>query len=132
MASHIEKGQAGEEVACRLLESKGYTILERNWRYRHKEVDIIASNEREVVIVEVKTRAMDSLVAPRESVLYDKIHNLVLAADHYIKQHSLLLPVRFDIIAVETELDGTFTTEHIEHAFVAPLMSRRPYPKKRR
>jgi len=56
MAKHNEFGKQGEELAAQFLMEKGYEILERNWRNRHKEIDIIAKDGEELVIVEVKTR----------------------------------------------------------------------------
>ena len=56
MAKHNELGKKGEEIAAQYLSEKGYEILERNWRNRHKEIDIIAKDGNELVIVEVKTR----------------------------------------------------------------------------
>ena len=56
MDEHLKTGTIGEELACRYLESLGYTIHERNWRYGHKEVDIIAQWGPTLVIAEVKTR----------------------------------------------------------------------------
>ena len=56
MAGHNEFGIRGEEVAVAHLIGKGYSIVERNWRCGHKEVDIIAMKASELVFVEVKTR----------------------------------------------------------------------------
>ena len=56
MADHLEIGKEGEELAARYLEEKQYTILEQNWRYRHREIDIIASRDNLIIIVEVKVR----------------------------------------------------------------------------
>lgn len=122
MAAHIEKGKFGEEVACRLLESKGYKILEVNWHCVHREIDILAQDGEDLVVVEVKTRNHNAILKARECVNSDKMRNLVLAADHYVKGHLPDLNVRFDIIAVETYSDTSYKIEHIKDAFTAPLM----------
>ena len=56
MKDHIELGKAGEAIAVAHLESKGYRILERNWRLGHEEIDIIARDGNFIVVVEVKTQ----------------------------------------------------------------------------
>ena len=56
MAEHNELGKLGEELATQFLTEKGYEILEKNWRNKHKEIDIVAKDGNELVIVEVKTR----------------------------------------------------------------------------
>ncbi len=123
MASHLEKGQLGEEVACRMLEDKGYRILEKNWFCEHREIDIIAQDGGELVIVEVKTRQENAVVKARESVHRPKIKNLVLAGNVYARMYAPELRVRFDLVAVETDVAGRITScEHIRDAFRAPLM----------
>ena len=57
MAIHNDLGRRGEEAAVEYLREKGYSILARNWRNVHKELDIIAQEDDELVIVEVKTRS---------------------------------------------------------------------------
>lgn len=132
MESHLAKGRIGEEIACRYLEGLGYSILERNWRYRHKEVDIIASTGVELVIVEVKTRSAGSLLGAREVVDGDKQRNLIEAADRYVRLHALTLSVRFDIIALDIASDSSYTMEHIPNAFYPSLRLRPRRTNKRR
>ena len=59
MAKHNDLGKMGEDLAVQYLTDKGYEILERNWRNKHKEIDIIAKDGETLVIVEVKTRQSD-------------------------------------------------------------------------
>lgn len=125
MASHIEKGCFGEEVACRLLEAKGYRILELNWRCVHREIDIIAQDGGNLVIVEVKTRKADAWVKARNSVNNQKIKNLVLATNYYARTNNIDLHIRYDIIAVETLPNGNYSIEHIPDAFKPPIMGPR-------
>lgn len=132
MESHIKKGRTGEEIACRHLEQQGYRILERNWRYRHKEIDIIASSGVELIIVEVKTRSDASYLSARESVGLEKQRHLIEAGDKYVRQHLLNLPVRFDIIALDIAPDNSYTIEHITNAFYPSLRARPRRSTKRR
>ena len=71
MAEHNDLGRLGEQLARDFLIAKGYQILEQNWSCGHKEIDIIAMDGKELVIVEVKTRRVQCLVDPEETV--DKI-----------------------------------------------------------
>ncbi|MCQ2073818.1 MAG: YraN family protein [Bacteroidaceae bacterium] len=120
MALHNIVGEAGEKIAAGYLERHGYTILDRNWRCGHNEIDIIARNDRQLVIAEVKTRSGTSFGKPEDAVTDSKIRNIVRTADSYIKRHCIDLPVRFDIITV-IDSDGESQIEHIEDAFFPPL-----------
>jgi putative endonuclease len=84
MAQHNDLGQKGEEIAFHHLLQKGYKILERNWRYDHAEIDIIARIKNILVIVEVKTRSAAIYEEPRETISDRKIRFLVNAAEAYI------------------------------------------------
>lgn len=117
MEAHLEKGRLGEEIACRLLESKGYIILERNWRHGHLEVDIIAQEGGEVIFVEVKTRGYSSWSRAMQSVDRLKRQHLTTAANHYIRYHGLHYSVRYDIVAIDLAADGSYQIEHAERAF---------------
>lgn len=124
MANHIKTGWTGEKIAEQYLLDKGYDILTTNWRYRHKEIDIIAVNDNDIVFVEVKTRNL-SLKKARECVGYDKIDNMIVAADNYVRTNNISLNVRFDIIAIDVNEDNTYGIEHIESAFYARHKTRR-------
>ena len=131
MDEHLKTGTIGEELACRYLESLGYTIHERNWRYGHKEVDIIAQWGPTLVIAEVKTRSSGSYLKARESVTREKERFLIQAADHYVRLHHLELEVRYDIIALDIAPDRTYTIEHILNAFYPTLRRRSSSPRGR-
>ena len=100
MAEHNEFGKLGEEIAANYLIGKGYEILERNWRNRHKEIDIIAKDGEELVIVEVKTRKNDDYGEPFIAVSLQKQTRLICAANAYIFSHNLDCNTRFDIISI--------------------------------
>lgn len=123
MALHNDLGRWGEEVATRFLVEKGYRIVERNWKDKHKDLDIIAVDAEYLVIVEVKTRKNDSLVPPELAVDYRKIKNITLATNKYVKMNRIDLPIRFDIIAISGTCDENCSIEHIEDAFL-PYMFR--------
>ena len=116
MAEHLDIGKEGEELAARYLEEKKYTILERNWRYRHREIDIIASQEDKIIIVEVKVRKFIGRERLEEHINRKKQRHLISAANAFMLKRKLDRGVRFDIILLTGE-SGDFTLEHIEDAF---------------
>lgn len=117
MAEHIDFGKQGEEIAVKYLTDKGYEILERNWRNRHKEIDIIAKDGKDLVIVEVKTRKSNSYGEPDLAVNKQKQRLLIYAANAYIYRNNLDTDTRFDIISIVFN-DGKPVIDHIEDAFL--------------
>ncbi len=94
-------GQAGEKLACAYLEEQGYRIIETNYRCPLGEIDIIASDQGTVVLVEVRTRTGSSYGGPEESINAEKAHRLRRLALYYLKSISEKeLPCRIDLIAV--------------------------------
>lgn len=120
MAWHNELGKRGEELATKMLRDKGYTILERNWRFNGWEVDIIAQKGKFIVFVEVKTRSDDSWMYPEQAVDKNRKIRLTRAANAYVKYHHIDLAIRFDIVAIvlnNTRCD----IEHFEDALIPPM-----------
>ena len=116
MPEHIELGKRGELIAIEYLESKGYKILENNWRTNRKEIDIIAIDNNEIVFIEVKTRRNNHYGDPEEAVDMKKQKHLINAAEDYIFSNKIDLDTRFDIISVI--YDGrNHSINHIKEAF---------------
>lgn len=116
MAEHNDKGTDGEELAAAYLAEKGYSVLERNWRFGREEIDIIAREKETLVIAEVKTRSGSFFGDPEVFVTRDKQKHLIKAANGYLEKNGLDLEVRFDIIGVI--LTGkNHRINHIEDAF---------------
>lgn len=120
MAKHLILGQKGEDIAARYLESHGYTVMDRNWRSGHKELDLVVTDGRTVVFVEVKTRTSADYGDPWSFVDDRKIRRIVNSADAYIRFNCLDMDVRFDIVSITVQ-DGDFKVEHIEQAFYPPM-----------
>ena len=116
MADHNELGALGEELAVEFLEKNGYKILETNWTFQKAEVDIIATKDTVLAVIEVKTRSSIEFGLPQDFVKPKKIQLLVKAINEYVISNDLDLEVRFDIIAIQKENKG-FLIEHIEDAF---------------
>ena len=116
MATHNELGELGEELATQFLLSKNYQILDRNWRWKKKELDIIAIDKDFLVFIEVKTRKFGSLENPKDAVTKAKQRFIIEAANGYIESKNIEKEVRLDIISVIMKNNKPII-EHIEDAF---------------
>lgn len=95
-------GKLGEDLACRELLRRGYAILDRRYRTRIGELDIVARDGETVVFVEVKARRSGRCGAPAEAVGPLKRRKLVQMAVDYVAHRRLeRLPCRFDVVTVE-------------------------------
>jgi putative endonuclease len=121
MAEQNITGKTGEEVACDYLKVCGYKILHTNWRFRHYELDIVATNGEDLVVVEVKTRSANFLVPPEQAVNRQKIKRIVYAAEAYQLHFKVDRPIRFDVICLIKNKDVYAVEDHIEDAFFAPV-----------
>lgn len=116
MSDRNETGLRGEDLAASFLKKEGYKILHRNWRSGRNEIDIIAEKDEFIVFVEVKTRAADFHVHPRDAVNVPKQRTIVYAASNYIDRYKINKEARFDIITVIFNgLD--FEIDHIVNAY---------------
>jgi len=110
-------GSRGESLAASFLERRGFEILEKNFRYGHGEIDLIARKENLVVFCEVKTRRSRAYGAGEEAVDLRKQSQIRLVAEGYISKRNLALSeFRFDVIVVEIK-GNTTTIRLIEDAF---------------
>ncbi|MDH3382339.1 MAG: YraN family protein [Flavobacteriaceae bacterium] len=109
-------GQQGEQLASEHLKKKGYTIKHTNWRYKHKEIDIIAETDEYLVFVEVKSRSTDFYQNPQDAVTKTKQRFIIDAAEAYIIENDIEKESRFDIIAI-TKQGNKYKIEHIPDAY---------------
>ena len=110
-------GNKGEAAAERYLKQQGYRVLDRNWRYRQWELDLVCRDGDTAVFAEVKTRGTETMGTPADGLNHAKQARLVKAASHYLSKKDLWdEPCRFDLVAV-TETDGDLAIDHIENAF---------------
>jgi putative endonuclease len=112
MTNNKVTGNKGEEIAVDYLLKKGFQLLERNWRFRHWEVDIIASKGPFLHFMEVKTRKTLRFGRPEESITREKMTNLKNAAEEYQYQHPEWKYIQFNIIAI------TLMNEEIKEIFM--------------
>lgn len=116
-----QKGAAAEEAAVSYLTSSGYIILERNWRCRSGEIDIIAEHEGTLVFVEVRSRSGSMLKqgTPEESVTGRKIRQVRSTAEVYLHRTGQSeRRISFDVISVLLQEDLSISSMgHIRGAF---------------
>lgn len=111
------KGANGENVAAAYLLQKGYSIIERNWRYKHSEIDIIASKENKLHFVEVKTRTSKLFGNPEESVDNKKMNALKKGAEQYLFQNQQWQHIQFDVVAIKMKKELVEEIFFIEDVF---------------
>ena len=112
----LEFGKIGEQMAAKYLTDKGYLILEHNYRRGQLEIDLIALDEDELVIGEVKSRAYDNILQPEDAVDHKKRQALIRLANEYVKTHNRRENVRFDIVTVVSKADGA-EIKHLKNAY---------------
>lgn len=117
---NMDLAKKGETAAENYLSDFGYRIIERNWHYRHKEIDIIAVDGNELVIVEVKTRQGHVLDNPAMAIDRKKRRNLIFAANAYARMNRISNEIRFDVMWVVYN-GNQIDIDHIPDAFVPGL-----------
>ena len=114
-------GREGEDIACSYLEGIGHTILERNWRSGHLEIDIISTDAEGIHFVEVKSRQQNIQAPPQENVGAVKQARIVKAALRYLNSPGRAqrkdMECFFDVFAVTFDENGVHT-EWIPQAYI--------------
>jgi putative endonuclease len=117
MAEHNDIGRQAEDLSAEYLIAKGFKILHRNWRYFHKEIDIIAEKDNQLVIIEVKSRFSAGRVTADDLLSSGKQRFIVDAAEAYINKFQIEKETRFDLVIITFSGEGP-AVEHIDNAFI--------------
>ena len=117
---NTEIGAQGEKIAQQYLKGVGFCILQTNWRFRHKEIDIIAKKDNVIHIVEVKTRTSHIAGNPQDAVTKQKQKFLIYAANAYVETIDFEGGIQFDIISVIIQ-NNTSKLQYIPDAFYPQL-----------
>jgi len=105
--SRRERGALGEKIALDFLIKRNFTILERNFRRREGEIDIVAQQGDCLVFVEVRTKTSPNLGTPEESITAAKAQRLVALAQTFLQSHeNLPTQWRIDVIAIDMDRQG--------------------------
>jgi putative endonuclease len=117
MAMSHEFGQRAEQVVAAYLQGRGWRILARNWRFRHKELDLVAKRGQTVAFIEVKARRAPLLGHPLDAITVRKRREMALAARAWVAIHGQSGDTyRFDA-AVMIAGPGGLAVEHFEDAW---------------
>lgn len=118
--THTQLGTRGEDAAAAYLERSGLTLLERNWKCRSGEADIIAIDGEALVFIEVKTRNGESKGTPEDAVSPAKQQRYARIAKTYIEKAGISEPrIRFDVIAIRPIGEDRALLRHHRDAFYA-------------
>ncbi|MEK7247313.1 MAG: YraN family protein [Chloroflexota bacterium] len=110
-------GDLGERLAAHHLESKGYRIVERNYRRAEGEIDIIAQANGTLAFVEVKARRGSAMGIASEAITRAKATRMVQLAESYASEHTPDTALRIDLIAIDFTPDGRMLSlRHYENA----------------
>jgi putative endonuclease len=116
MSDNIKKGKEGEQLVVDFLVQKGFEIVERNFRYKHSEIDLIIKKPNWLIFVEVKARGSSAFGYPEEFVGHEKVKAILAGANYYLYKTDWQGNVRYDIVSVEFK-NNSPEIVHIEDAF---------------
>jgi len=116
MVDKIKRGTEGEQAAAEFLMAKGFTVIQRNYRHKRSEIDLIVKKENWLIFVEVKLRSSTQFGHPEEFVDLRKEKKILEGAAHYLQESKWDGNVRYDIVAVSSNHVG-IEILHIEDAF---------------
>ena len=118
MSTTTELGTYGERIAAAYLTDAGLRLLDRNWRCREGEIDLVALDGRTLVIVEVKTRRGTGFGDPLEAVTDDKLTRLCVLAGAWRRAHRQVRAAgtRIDLVGIVVPVRGEPRIDHLEAA----------------
>ncbi len=116
----LKLGREGEDAAIAYLKDKGYRIIQKNFRSKLGEIDIIAQQKETVVFIEVKSRASHQFGHPFSAITPAKQRKIIQVAQSFLAKHRLMEnPARFDVVGLTIDPDASkaFQIELLENAF---------------
>ncbi len=123
MSESGERGRLAERIALEFLEARGLVLLDKNWRYGHRELDLVMksreglSHSERLHIVEVRSLSEPNLQMPYETIDITKQRNLIRAAAGYIYKKRVLCETQFDIISIVFCKDKSTRVDYFPDAF---------------
>ena len=113
LGQNWEVGRAGEEVAKKYLEDKGYKIIEQNYRTKYAEIDLVAQRDNVLILVEVRTKTDEKFGAPEETINKRKMRKLQMSALAYTSR--IKWQGRYQIDAICLILDKNNNSKRLNH-----------------
>ena len=123
MTEHLELGNWGERIAANFLSEKKWKILEKNLRLQRGEIDIVAMDGKELVVVEVRTRTLGRILPPEATVGHQKLRKLVRSGEEYVMKNNWQGPWRIDLVAITINNDNSWDIEHFTDISVGEFRS---------
>lgn len=120
-AIHRQAGNRAEQLAARYLDQRGLKLLQRNYRCRAGEIDLIARDGEALVFIEVRLRNNPTHGAAVETVTPAKQRRIIRSANHFLLQNPVFsdIPCRFDVLGIRADDEGTCRFSWIKDAFHA-------------
>jgi putative endonuclease len=100
MSRHIKTGVNGEAMAAAWFQNRGFTVLHRNWRHGHCEIDIVATKGPCLHFIEVKTRTSLRFGFPEQAVTPAKLKKIMKAAEQYLEENTGYKRVQYDVLSI--------------------------------
>ncbi|MBT5471874.1 MAG: YraN family protein [Nitrospina sp.] len=116
----LKLGREGEDAAVAFLKDKGYRIIQKNFRSKLGEIDIIAQQKETVIFIEVKSRASHQFGHPFNAITPAKQGKIIQVAQSFLAKHRLMgNPARFDVVGLTIDPGNAkaFQIELLENAF---------------
>jgi putative endonuclease len=101
---NVKKGMIGENLACDYLLKNGYKILQRNYRSKFGEIDIVALDNKILCFVEVKWRKNSNFGSGLEAISFKKRQKILLTAKEYLVTSKFEGPSRIDVLSIDGEI----------------------------
>jgi len=101
---NTKKGKVGENLACNYLVKNGYKIIERNFRSKFGEIDIVALDGKTLCFVEVKWRKNSNFGSGLDSISFRKKQKIILAAKQYLLDYQVNDLTRIDVLSIDGEV----------------------------
>jgi len=112
-SAHLSTGKKGEEIAKEYLEKKGYKIVERNYKTKYAEIDLVAKQKNDLVFVEVRTKIGENFGSPEETIDRKKLRKLWGNATAYAARAKWQNSYRVDAICIVLKKD--YSIERLNH-----------------
>jgi putative endonuclease len=113
MSQHNEVGKIGESLAKEFLEKQGYKIIEQNYKTKYAEIDLVASKNRELVFVEVRTKIGENFGTPEDTINKQKLWKVLQNAKSYLAFKNWQEHARIDAICIV--LNPNYTVSRLTH-----------------
>lgn len=102
---HLVRGDKSEQLACQFLLKQGLLVLEKNFRCKHGELDLIMRDKQTLVIVEVRFRQSNKYGGALESITQKKQSRIIAATQYYLLLNKINSPIRFDVVTMSNDTD---------------------------